>query len=754
MSGEAVTKEIAPKRKRMMDMMLALGGLKEETVIPLSKVSEEIAHLKQEIQPLTKDILDFPDTYFQEFVETAKKTNLVNLVSDRSVLSEGIEHLETALSTGSSAAISSLLELLKNRLDSMAQKKDAAEVEAVGDVEGILSALPDLITSTKTVVDGFDEQAKADEETARKELDSLIETYTSLIEDLDSNPDASLAALQKLGTKTRYGPFLRVAAQLKRGKREERIDDTRFRTLIGNNLLMELKRGFIMFVLNKMGSKTAVQLGEIIGIDSEEVQSAIVSMMDRAEVEMVGLDGDAPVFSRVLGKTPDTTLVVKRVMQQLRGIVKTMEEPSKSTHGEHIEQLQEIYNRLQKLGEYDETLLADAASGLQETLEKASDAAISSQASDDSEELRLLVSSGLEAFTRFRLKITLEKGPNLVSGLNVYGESLDPEQYKQIMDNYLESELERGTMLILIRELGPMTAKTLAEKSKIPQDRVLLHLLRMKRDELLTMVGEDHGYLVYDVPRILNDAEIVIQTIGNLAAQVTEARSNLSAILEDLKPENIGQLTAALEVLSKARDKMEKTEVEGTIVAASLLSDMEDKIKSAVSMGYRTRARLPSTRPKVTIDDIMDVDVPSVLEEYKEMMGYAPILGFGTIDWDHAKCLGCKSCEIACPENAIELKSVIDIQQYFEFSQEQMDMLPVNRAEFYKAVRSLAAAKPTSKIQLDGEKPGFGDVEVDLWLCVGCRTCVRRCPGPDQGALELELRWNLPEVIRHITAEN
>ena len=46
----------------------------------------------------------------------------------------------------------------------------------------------------------------------------------------------------------------------------------------------------------------------------------------------------------------------------------------------------------------------------------------------------------------------------------------------------------------------------------------------------------------------------------------------------------------------------------------------------------------------------------------------------------------------------------------------------------------------------------FGAVEVDLWLCVACRTCVRRCPGPEGGALELELKWSLPEVVKHITS--
>ncbi len=754
MSGEAVVKEIAPKRKRMMDMILVLGGLKEETAIPLSRVSEEVAQLKQDIQPLVKDILDFPDTYFQDFFETVKKNDLANLVTNRGVLTEAIANLEVALNKNGSSGLSSLLEILKTKLDSMAKQEDSPQVALDGDIESILTPLPDFIANAKTIADGFEEQSKAEEEAAQKDLDTLTETFSSLIVDLDTDPDASLSALQKLGTKTRYGPFLRIAAQLKRGKREGRIDDDRFKSLMENNLLLEFRRGLIMFVLNKMGSKTAVQLGEVIGIDPEEIQNAIISMMGRGEVEMVGLDGDAPVFARVLGKKLDTTLVVKRVIQQLRGIVKTLEEPSRSSIGEHLEHLQSVLERLQKLGEYDETALSEPVSGLQEMSEKATETAIGSQTSDDSEELRLLVSAGLEAFTRFRLKITLEKGPNLVSGLNVYGEKLDPEKYKQIMDNYLDSELERGTILILIRELGAMTAKDLAEKSKIPQDRILQHLLRMKRDELLTTTGGSHGYIVYDVPRILNDAEIAIQTACDLAAQTAEAKSELEEILEDLKPDTIGRLTGALEVFSRARDKMEKTEVEGNVVAAGLLSDIEDKIKSAVSLGFRTRTRIPSTRPKVTIDELMDVDVPSVLEEYKGMMGYAPLLGFGTIEWNHAKCLGCKSCEIACPENAIELRPLIDIPQYFEFTKDQIDNLPVNRAEFYKTVRSLAAVKPTSKINLDGEKPGFGEVEVDLWLCVGCRICVRRCPGPDQGALELELRWSLPEIVSHITTEN
>ena len=366
----------------------------------------------------------------------------------------------------------------------------------------------------------------------------------------------------------------------------------------------------------------------------------------------------------------------------------------------------------------------------------------------------LLISAGLEAFARFRLKITLEKGPNLVSGVNVYGEKLDPEVYEKMMSSYLENEIERGTMLILIRELGAMSAKDLAERTDIPQDRVLQHLLRKKRDELLLIAGETHGYILYDVPRILSAIEVTVQTVCSLALQIAIAKKELEEILADFQPDAIGRLANALETFSKARDKLEKIEVDGQIISHALLTALEDKIKSAVVRVYRTRARLPSTRPKVTIDDLMDVDVPSVLDEYRNMVGYAPILGFGTIEWDDAKCLGCKSCEIACPEHAIELKPVIDVSQFFEFSEEDLTTLPVNRSLFYQTVRSLAAVKPVSKIELENDAPGFGSIEVDLWLCVACRTCVRRCPGPESGALELELKWNLPDVVKHIVSES
>ncbi|MFW9925899.1 MAG: 4Fe-4S dicluster domain-containing protein [Candidatus Thorarchaeota archaeon] len=750
MSHSTEKKTIAPKRQRMLDMVLALGGLKEESAIPLSKVKEELENLKTELTPLTESILAFPDSYYSKFLIALEKTNLTSEIKDKGILQEAINNLNKSQSIAELEPLKGLLSLLSETLSKMTVVKET-EVSVEVDMNKILDTVSELTTEIESIIVQFEENAKAEAESARSELISLIEILELATSKTTTDPDFALDELQKIGTKTRYGPGLRSTAQVKRGKREERIDDARFARLVAQNILTEAHRGIIMFILGKMGSKTVIQIGELMKVPPRTIQTAIVTMIQRGEVEMISLEGNSPVFSKVLTETPNSTLVMKRIVQQVRGMTKSLKAKEANNASSLLESLQSLLERLKILGTYDETALSESLTKLRETVDSATEALLTSQTSDDSETLRLLVSAGLEAFARFRLKITLEKGPNLVSGTNVYGEKLDPEFYQTMMDTYLDNELERGTIMILIRELGALTAKDLAGRTKIPQDRILKHLLRMKRDELLTIAGESHGYLLYDVPRTPSEAEITIQTACNLALQLSEAKAELVRILGDFKAQDIGKLAASLETFDKARDKLVTVRVGGVVVDESTLVDVEDKLRSSVLLAYRTRAKIPSTRPKVTLEDLVDVDVPSVLDEYRSQMGYAPLLGFGTVNWDHSKCLGCKSCELACPEDAIELRHRIEIPKFFEISDETLSELPTNRSLFYKTIQNLAIVKPSKDIKLEKESPGFGTVEVDLWLCVACRTCVRRCPGPEGGALELELKWNLPEVVKHIT---
>jgi ferredoxin len=751
-SQSAHEKAIAPKRQRMLDMVLALGGLREESVIPISKVKDELDRLKTELAPLTDTILAFPGSYFEKFLETARKSNIVSDINDRSILKESITSLDEALKLDESSALKALRKILGDTLNTMTEVEKPQGTVADVDISALVASISNLATEIESITAGFEKTAEMEAESTKSELATLVEFLKAIRGRIESEPEEALDEIQKLGSQTRYGPGLRAIAQIKRGKREGRIDEARFRILVEENLLTEINRGLIMYILGKMGSKTVVQIGDLMQTSSETIQNSLVTMIQRSEIEMVGLDGDAPVFSRVLTETPNSTLLLKRVVQQVRGTIKSLKGDTLDDLHETLRKLQASLERLQILGTYDEAPLSESMNKLREAADALTESVLTSQTSSDAENLKLLVSAGLEAFARFRLKITLEKGPTLVSGTNVYGEKLSPEVYEKMMDTYLDNELERGTILILIRELGALTAHDLAERTNIPQDRILRHLLRMKRDELLTISGESHGYVLYDVPRTLSEVEIAIQTVADLALKLAEAKDELQRILNELKASDIGKLANSFEVFSKARDKLATVRVRGAVVDEQTLIGVEDKIRSAVLLTYRTRAKIPSTRPKVTLDSLLDIDVPSVLDEYQSMMGYAPLLGFGSIKWEQSRCLGCKSCEIACPENAIELKQRLEIPKFFDIAEEDLSLLPSNKALFYRTLQSLATVKPAKDIQLMSPAPGFGAVEVDLWLCVACRTCVRRCPGPEGGALELELKWSLPEVVKHITS--
>ena len=87
---------MAPKRRRMMEMVLALGGLKEEAVIPPGKINETINSLKIELSPLVEQITSFPDEYYESFAAVTEQTQLPNKIEDRNTLKMSIDNLKKA----------------------------------------------------------------------------------------------------------------------------------------------------------------------------------------------------------------------------------------------------------------------------------------------------------------------------------------------------------------------------------------------------------------------------------------------------------------------------------------------------------------------------------------------------------------------------------------------------------------------------------------------------------------------------------
>ena len=161
MSQSIPEKAIAPKRQRMLDMILALGGLKEESAIPLSRVKEELDNLKVELAPLTDTILAFPDSYYGKFLEAVEKSNMVVEVSDKGILKESISNLGEALSKDDSESLKGLNVLLTDALDRMTEVEDAPEAVIDVDMTTTLSTISSLISEIELTTEEFEKSAES-----------------------------------------------------------------------------------------------------------------------------------------------------------------------------------------------------------------------------------------------------------------------------------------------------------------------------------------------------------------------------------------------------------------------------------------------------------------------------------------------------------------------------------------------------------------------------------------------------------------
>jgi len=971
MSGSSIPKELSPKRKRMMEMILTLGGMREEQVIPLSKVNEAIDDLKRELSPLVDDIVAFPDSYFTKFLSTAKNVEIVSEVKNNIVLKDAIDSLEKTIEISTTNTLQDFLKSLTKTLEASesAGKEKDVFTERLHEVTSKIETDPE--TALYLLQQNFDITTRYGQPPCHVECPAGVRTqrFVNLTRDkrfeealklmrdtypfagtlgrvcnapcesrcqrglidqpvsirnlhrfLADNerasgkihkPTPSIDKTEKVAvigagpagigcaydlarmgypvtifeSKPKNGGLLRWGIpeyRLPRDILDEEISYVQQHgvEILNNQRITKpselLAKGFsaafvgtgasssrklriegedakgVFHALEflddinmgktiKLGKRVAVIGGGNAAIDSARVSlrtgaSEVSIVYRRSREEMPAIeteieDAEQEGVNLKILSSPVKILETDGKVTGLRCVKMELGEPDASGRRRPIpipdsEFDIEVDSIVVAIGqgidaddyfadlEYTEWGLiqvderslqtsvqgvfagGDAVSG-PATVVKAvgagKKAAIAidryirqgtvpqeiatpkiitatidtekAQATEDRRVAMPMLEAGDRATTfdevelGFDGKIAKIEASRCINcsisnmDVTVYGGRIDPEQTRPMMKKFLQDEVERGAILALVREKGPLTSKNLTEMTGISQDKVFLHLVQMKRNEELVIGGEEQGYVLYDVLRTPTEAEVTIQTVSSTVLQLAQARREIETLLADLKAEDIGKLASALETFSRSRDKLAKVSIHGSIIAEAILNEVEEKIQAAVLLAIRTRAKLPSTRPKVTMEDLKDVDVPSVLEEYKSQMGYAPLLGFGTIEWTHSRCLGCKSCELECPEDAIKLTPVLRMPEIFTFSDDALAELPVNRSLFYRTVQSLATTKPTDNILLKKESPGFGSVEVDLWLCVACRTCVRRCPGPADGALVLDLKWSLPEVVRQITSQ-
>jgi hypothetical protein len=86
----------------------------------------------------------------------------------------------------------------------------------------------------------------------------------------------------------------------------------------------------------------------------------------------------------------------------------------------------------------------------------------------------------------YRLRVLIGKGISLMDEHNVYNEKLDSDRFEELLNEAIEEEYVRSSIMYLTRE-KPVSVLDLAAKIKISPEIVLKHVVTLKDRDLIRL---------------------------------------------------------------------------------------------------------------------------------------------------------------------------------------------------------------------------------------------------------------------------
>lgn len=90
----------------------------------------------------------------------------------------------------------------------------------------------------------------------------------------------------------------------------------------------------------------------------------------------------------------------------------------------------------------------------------------------------------------FRLRWLVGREKDMLEKGNVFGEEVTKENFEILMDNVIETQFVRNSILTALKK-EPMSAKELAKKLGVPSDVVVQNLVQLARGQMVQII-EDH----------------------------------------------------------------------------------------------------------------------------------------------------------------------------------------------------------------------------------------------------------------------
>jgi len=111
-------------------------------------------------------------------------------------------------------------------------------------------------------------------------------------------------------------------------------------------------------------------------------------------------------------------------------------------------------------------------------------------------ELRARLRAAREAFSSERVRWLLGRSRHIAE----VGK-LSPKEVKSLITEILREELERGHILSELKANGPLTVPELSERTGLPKQKLMWHLICMMKDGRVAIWGKKGDYYAFSATK-------------------------------------------------------------------------------------------------------------------------------------------------------------------------------------------------------------------------------------------------------------
>jgi len=743
----SVQKSVPMKRNLLYEMLLKLSGVEKRVTLSEEEINKEIDGIKLNYTPFLtslakflQDFMDYTQYYFKD-VLNIEKIESKTLLESASQEIKNLEFQDVDLRNKQTK----LLELINKRIQVLEGEKPITKGKKLDqDIEQALQYLFLNLNKVNKKLDKFLLDEKPEKEINFEiylsEAREIID-YISNLNQTKDNFEQITTNIKELNNRLKYKKAAFSFALISRNFKLGKLPPQKFLNLLKTTVKAELIRAAIIWTLKTFGTLTLEEIGEKTKIKSEDLLANCISLLDRKEITINTVDHIN--YYDIITEYPNLYRFISKEIQTLKKFSGQASVLSKSLLNAIFLFSNEAQQKILQIGPQADKIYDDTVRDLSrsfDNLTKCIQPTDHLQKDKETDRINALI----ELYNMFRVKMVHEKEPYLTD------QSKNEKKQEQLDDFILSAisvDFERGLLLSLLKKKGPLDIRDLSRLSRLPEKKVVQHILKLVKDKTIVPEGMKEDYFLYDIPRVFTLFERNFQDLVGSLVQVVQSFSLLSKETE-VKLGRIPQISTQLRNLTESFTKLGEIQLDPKIQTEIKLQ--LEQTNSLLTKCLQLEEKLPSTKSQLDLTKLAMISLPQTDEKYANLIDPKYLVGFGDIEWNINKCFACASCQDICPETAMSLINEWDLPATFEMSEEDIKNLPENRKKLIELIKKLAVKKPVKSIKLPKNTLGFGKIKYNPLNCIACKKCEERCPS---SALTFREFWNFPQIMKTLLGE-